>query len=102
MQSQKLYRFHLCAGIVVGAAAFAYSALALPLEHLDARLLVLVALTLGVTSRVAIKIPGDQAKISVSDTFVFLTLFLYGGPAATLLAASEAYLSSFFSTKNNR
>ena len=87
--------------IASGGAALLYSALTLPLAKLDARLLVLAALTLCVTSRVAINIPGDRAKISVSDTFVFLALLLYGGAAATIIAAAEAFISSFYSTKTN-
>src|SRR6185295_4278744 len=34
-------------------------------------------------------------QISVSDTFIFLTLLLYGYEAAILMAATEALLSSF-------
>ena len=85
----------------MGAATLLFSAYRFSAEVVDARLLVLVALTLGVTSRVSIPIPGVRAKISVSDTLVFLTLLLYGGEAAIILASAEALISSFFTTKKN-
>jgi signal transduction histidine kinase/ActR/RegA family two-component response regulator len=42
-----------------------------------------------------IKIPQFGSHISVSDTFIFLTLLLYGCEAAILMAATEALFSSF-------
>src|SRR5258708_6733299 len=48
-----------------------------------------------VSSRVTIRIPQFSSQISVSDTFIFLTLLLYGCEAAVLMAATEAVLSSF-------
>jgi signal transduction histidine kinase/ActR/RegA family two-component response regulator len=99
MQRQKLFTPYLRVVIVAGAAAFIYAALNLPYGAADARLFVLAALTIGVTSHVSIDIPGVRAKISVSDTFVFLILLLYGGEAAVLVAAGEAFISSFHSTR---
>ena len=42
----------------------------------------------------SIQIPRVQAHISVSDTFIFLTLLLFGGEAAVLVATAEAFFSS--------
>jgi signal transduction histidine kinase/ActR/RegA family two-component response regulator len=64
----------------------------------DLKLGVLVVVTLLLTSRITIKIPQFGSWISVSDTFIFLTLLLYGPDAAILMAASEAFLSSFRSS----
>jgi hypothetical protein len=41
-----------------------------------------------------IPIPRFSSQISVSDTFVFLVLLLYGGAAAVVVGAIEAFLSS--------
>ncbi len=54
----------------------------------------LALLTLTVASRISIPVPRISGAISVSDTFLFLTLFLYGGEAAILLAAVEGACSS--------
>jgi signal transduction histidine kinase/ActR/RegA family two-component response regulator len=57
-------------------------------------------ITLGLGSRLSIPIPRLSSHISVSDTLIFLTMLLYGGEAAILLAAAEAFCSSLsFSRK---
>jgi diguanylate cyclase (GGDEF)-like protein/PAS domain S-box-containing protein len=61
---------------------------------IDPRFLLLLVITIGIGSRITIQIPRDKGKISVSDTFVFLAILLFGINAAVLLAASEAYFSS--------
>jgi signal transduction histidine kinase/ActR/RegA family two-component response regulator len=83
-----------------GGLLFVTSALRLSSVQLDLTLAALVALTLFLSSRIIIPIPRFSSQISVSDTFIFLTLLLYGREAATLLAATEALISSLrFSKK---
>jgi signal transduction histidine kinase/CheY-like chemotaxis protein len=84
-----------------GCLAFLYSAARLDLAAIDSRFAVLVAMTLLLTSRITIPIPRFSSQISVSDTFVFLILLLYGAPAAIIVGAIEAFLSSLrFSRKS--
>src|SRR6186713_2287396 len=52
-------------------------------------------MTLAVGSRVTIQIPRFKSHISVSDTFIFLVLMLYGGEYAIILAAIEATASAW-------
>ncbi len=77
-----------------GLLAFLYSCLRLDFAHFDSRFALLAAMALLLTSRITIPIPRFSSKISVSDTFVFLVLLLYGGAAAVVIGASEALLSS--------
>jgi signal transduction histidine kinase/CheY-like chemotaxis protein len=84
----------LCVVVVSGSLAFVYSALALDFRQFDSHFAVLVAMALLLTSRITIPIPRFSSQISVSDTFVFLVLLLYGGPAAVVIGALEAFLSS--------
>ena len=77
-----------------GAAVVLYAAACLPLGELDLRFLVVAAVTLFVTSRVSVVIPRVKSSISVSDTFIFLTMILFGGEAAILLSTAESALSS--------
>ena len=65
------------------------------LSSMDLRFTVLAILTVVFSSRITIEIPQFRSKISVSDTFIFLTLLLYGWKAAVLLAATEALVASF-------
>src|SRR2546430_16856740 len=87
--------------IIASAAAVAtYSAIHLPVARLDMRFLALTILTITISSRLTVRIPRISGHISVSDTFFFLTILVYGGEAGVLLAAAEALCSSMrFSRK---
>ena len=80
--------------IVAGAAVCLFSVYGLPVAQLDLRFLLLSLITLCLSSYLIIQIPRADIHISVSDTFVFLMLLLYGGEAAILLATAEALFSS--------
>src|SRR5207253_9270563 len=66
----------------------------LPLKQLDVRFLLLALATVLIGPRLSIPIPRVKARISVSDTFIFLALLLFGGEAAILLATIEGVCSS--------
>jgi diguanylate cyclase (GGDEF)-like protein len=76
-----------------GCAIFAYSAHSLRYRQLDFRFLLLLVLTVIVSSRVAIKIPRANTTITVADSFIFLTLLLYGPEAAVLMAVTDGLSS---------
>lgn len=77
-----------------GSLAFLYSISQLNLNQLDSRFVVLAAMALVFASQITVPIPRFSSRISVSDTFVFLLLLLYGGPAAVTVGAIEACISS--------
>ncbi|HEX8920878.1 MAG TPA: PAS domain S-box protein, partial [Pyrinomonadaceae bacterium] len=80
--------------IYIGAGIALFSAYNLSFTQLDLRFFILSAITIGIGSRITIQIPRVRGYISMSDTFVFLALLLFGGEAAILLAAAEALCSS--------
>jgi signal transduction histidine kinase/CheY-like chemotaxis protein len=92
--ANKLFRPFLWVTIGCGSLAFLYSATQVDFRQIDSRFILLVAIALALTSRITIPLPRFSSQISVSDTFVFLVLLLYGGPAAVLVGAVEALLSS--------
>src|SRR5829696_8246662 len=96
MEKQRLVRFYMWAFIAAGACVVAHVALRLPVERLDLRLVPLVAVTLLVSSRFCIPIPRTTGQISFSDTFIFLTMLLYGGEVAIILGAAENFAASRF------
>jgi signal transduction histidine kinase/CheY-like chemotaxis protein len=61
----------------------------------------MVGMALLLTSRITIPIPRFASQISVSDTFVFLVLFLYGSAAAVVVGAIEAFLSSLYFSRRS-
>ncbi|HWQ32370.1 MAG TPA: EAL domain-containing protein [Blastocatellia bacterium] len=80
---------------LAGGAAFLWSVSHLPVARLDLRFWLLALFTVTCSSRLIVKIPHVSSEITVSDTMVFLTLLLYGGEAAVLLAATETIFSSW-------
>ncbi len=80
--------------IALGSAAFLFSGLSVSVSQIDIRFLFLTLITLGIGSRITVQIPSIKEHISVSDTFIFLTILLIGGDLAILLSAAEAFCSS--------
>jgi diguanylate cyclase (GGDEF)-like protein/PAS domain S-box-containing protein len=87
-------QFYLWLVVAAGMSVLVFTARHLPYQRLDLRFLLLALATVGIGSRLSIQIPRVKAHISVSDTFIFLTLLLFGGEAAILLATVEALCSS--------
>jgi diguanylate cyclase (GGDEF)-like protein/PAS domain S-box-containing protein len=88
--------------IAFGAVACLISIYSLPIAQLDLRFYLLAAFTIGCSSRLIVRIPRVKGEITVSDTFIFLTMLLYGGEAAILLATAEGVVSSSRVTKKAR
>jgi diguanylate cyclase (GGDEF)-like protein len=79
--------------IAAGMLISSYYAARLPVEEIDLRFLLLVILTLTISSRVAVKVPRFGSNITISDTFIFLAILLYGGAAGIMLSAAEGLSS---------
>lgn len=74
--------------LAAGAVIVLVSFYELPFAELDARFVFLCLMVMA-SSLIAIPIPRVSGRITVADTFVFLTLLLYGGAAAILVSALE-------------
>src|SRR5436305_13642210 len=90
LSRQKHAKPYMWAIIALGSVCFLFSGLKLHISELDIRCLFLALITIGIGSRISIKIPRVKGHISVSDTFIFLSILLFGGEVAVLLAATEA------------
>src|SRR5829696_358248 len=77
-----------------GTLAFIYSSFQLDVAQFDSRFAVLVSMALLLSTQISIPIPRLSSQISVSDTFVFLVLLLYGPATAVVVGGLEAFLSS--------
>jgi signal transduction histidine kinase/ActR/RegA family two-component response regulator len=98
IRSSKLVQPYIWTTVAAGGLIYFLAASRLNPKIIDLKLGVLVVITALLSSRITIKIPQFGSWISVSDTFIFLTLLLYGCEAAILMAATEAFLSSLRST----
>ncbi|HKY26450.1 MAG TPA: ATP-binding protein [Pyrinomonadaceae bacterium] len=87
--------------VTSGTAIVLISLYELPFSDLDQRFLFL-CLMVSASSLVAIRIPSVSGRITVADTLIFLTLLLYGGPAAILVSALEGVAATLIISKRIR
>ena len=95
INKKKLASTYLWVTICAGGLIYLVAGYRLDLKLVDFKLAVIAILTIFLSSRISIRIPQFDSQISVSDTFIFLSLLLYGYEVAILIAATEALLSSF-------
>jgi len=94
-----LFRYSLA---VFGGAILALSLARLPSQQLAWPFFVLAFATITVASRFSVKIPKVSGEITIADTLIFLTLILYGGPAAIIVAALDGLGSSLHVSRKLR
>ncbi len=94
MEQQTLRNWYMRLVALVGTLVTGLCIYRLPFAQLDARFVFLAIVTVLVGSRITVQIPRAKGHISVSDTFIFLTMLMFGGEAAVLLAAAEALAST--------
>ena len=82
-----------------GLAALAFTVSRVNTADLGESYVIFSMVTLLVASRIHVQIPGLKSHISISDTFVFLAMLLYGGEAGIILAAADGLFSSRKVTK---
>ena len=63
---------------------------------------VFLCLMVMASSLIAVRIPQVSGRITVSDTFVFLAMLMYGGVAAILLSALEGIAVTVIISKKPR
>ena len=95
MNNQRLTNGYMWAVLCAGSLSVTYAVANLPLASLDYYFPLLFGFTVLIGSRITIKIPKIKSHIAVSDTFVFLALLLYGGEAAIILSAADAFAASW-------
>ena len=87
--------------VITGAAVVLVSIVYLPFHEIDASFGFLCLMVMA-SSLIAIPIPRVSGRITVADTFVFLTMLLYGGPAAILVSALEGIAATLSISKRPR
>ncbi|HKY27353.1 MAG TPA: hypothetical protein VJM12_05340, partial [Pyrinomonadaceae bacterium] len=87
--------------VVFGSAVLLASLYKIPFDQIDFRL-VLLALLVAASSLVAVRIPRVSGRITVTDTFIFLTMLLYGGETAIVMSALEGVCTTLLISKKPR
>ena len=101
MNNKQWLEYYVLFVIALAVVALALCLSTMSFAHLNLPFFLLAAVTVFLSARVEIQIPhSDGGHITVSDTFIFITMLLYGGGPATLLAAAESiYSATRFSDK---
>ncbi len=94
MNRSRINQIYVWLITAVGAGVVAFSIAHLTRNQVDVRFLLLALITVLIGPRLSIPIPRVKAHICVSDTFIFLSLLLFGGEVAILLATAEALCAS--------
>jgi len=94
MERQRLTNLYMWLIVACGMLVLLFSVQRFPLARLDVPFLILSLMTVALSSTLAVRIPYVTGCITVSDTFIFLTMLLYGGEPAIMLAAVDGLCSS--------
>jgi putative nucleotidyltransferase with HDIG domain len=95
-QASKASRAYVAVVIIVGAATVLESAYRLWADSVPWDWTVLALLTL-LSSSATVRLPNASATISISETFVFTSVLLFGPAAGTLTVALDALVTSGWS-----
>src|SRR6476620_8564991 len=88
-------KLYVSSVIVAGAFAVSKSALELFSGTVDSSWLYLAALTV-ISGSATVRLPSIPASLSVSETFVFTSVLLFGAPAGTLTVALDGLIISLW------
>lgn len=92
-------RVYVACVVIAGTAAIGHSLLSLHEQGSGTAWLILAALTLF-SGSFTVKVPSIPARISVSETFVFTAVLLFGTAPGTLIVALDGLIISM--TRRNR
>jgi diguanylate cyclase (GGDEF)-like protein/putative nucleotidyltransferase with HDIG domain len=96
----RLGRSYVSAVIVVGSLIIGHSLYQLYREPIGYQWFLLAALTL-ISGSATVKLPSSFASISISETFVFTAVLLYGPAAGTLIVSLDGLVISFWLAKRH-
>jgi signal transduction histidine kinase/CheY-like chemotaxis protein len=101
MNQERFARIYMWSIVVCGSAITLFSLSQLQFNQIEIRF-VLLALMVITSSLVAVPIPRVSGRITVADTFIFLTMLLFGGAAAVLMSALEGVFTTLLISKKPR
>jgi putative nucleotidyltransferase with HDIG domain len=95
LQLRPLARAYVAAVVALGAATVANSVRALYIEPIGTQWFILAGLTL-LTGSFTVKVPSINASLSVSETFVFASVLLFGPAAGAITVLLECLIILFW------
>ena len=93
-QNEKIIKLYLSALMPFALFAIGWAFYTFPFGTVDLRLAVLSVITIFSSSYLRIQLPRTKIHLTISDALVFLSLLVYGGEVAVLLATLESTIAS--------
>lgn len=81
--------------VTIGAAALGFTIYKTNFAELSFIYVVFSLITLVLASRIVVQIPRVKGHVSVSDTFIFLCILIFGGEGGILLSCTDGIISSY-------
>ncbi|HVB36998.1 MAG TPA: hypothetical protein VND92_00605, partial [Vicinamibacterales bacterium] len=100
-QFSRAGRVYLAAVIVGGLAAIAGSSWSLYSRAVGPQWLLVAVLTV-ISSSISLKMPSVPASVSISETFLFASIILFGPAAGTLTVAIDGLVISVWMERSRR
>ena len=95
IKDSKIFNFYRWSVIILGIAVIVFSFYRFDILAADYSYFLFSIFTLVFASRIVVKIPRVKGFVSVSDTFIFLSILLFGGEAGIMLATADAIIPSY-------
>jgi diguanylate cyclase (GGDEF)-like protein len=91
---EKYIKLYLSVIIPLGLISVLWAVNDFPFEKLNAGLIALSIVTVFFSSYLRIQLPRTKIHLTVSDALIILSLLIYGGEIAVLMAAFEAFVTT--------
>src|SRR5687768_16595842 len=99
-RKEKITNVYLWTLLPCALAAVAWAILRFPVEKVNVGLLALGFVTIFLSSYLRIQLPRTKIHLTVSDALIFLSMLLYGGSVAIILATLETAYASWRLQRN--
>jgi diguanylate cyclase (GGDEF)-like protein len=93
-KKDRVTNFYLALLLPVGLGATAWAVVNFPVEKISLAMIALSLITVCFSSYLRIQLPRTTIHLTISDSLVFLSLLVYGGEVAVLLAVMETAFTS--------
>jgi signal transduction histidine kinase/ActR/RegA family two-component response regulator len=94
MNRTRVIGYYVWLTILAATAVLTYCAFQVNPADFDVRYVLIAVATILLSSRISITIPNSSGNLTISDTFIFLVMLLYGRELAVFLAAAEGGYST--------
>ncbi|MBC7900135.1 MAG: diguanylate cyclase, partial [Saprospiraceae bacterium] len=93
-RKERIINWYLSLLLPMGLAAVAWALYGFPVEKVNGALILLSIITIFFSSYLRIQLPRTKIHLTVSDALIFLSLLIFGGEVAVLLAVLETAFTS--------